>query len=110
MSPLKTIIFREIKENYAESHHLTDDELNALMFHNKDSLRLSLTGFVIIRNVFTAYSFEIPDTLKTKHQMGLSKMQFPYFFTKRRLIVFSEVDASMITLCGGIVQFLETYC
>jgi hypothetical protein len=35
-------------------------------------------------------------------------MEYPYFFTKSRLILFSEMDSMVIKLHGGIEGFLET--
>ncbi len=109
VTPLKAAIFVEIRNKHAVSAALTDDELNKLIFHHPDGLRLSLGGFVTVKNIFTAYSFEIPDTIKAKHRQSLSKMEYPYFFTARRLILFSEMDASIIKLAGGVKEFLEIY-
>lgn len=70
---------------------------------------MSSTGMAMLKKIFTAYVFEIPETIKAKHQFGMSKMEFPYFFTKRRLVLFSEMDAMVIKLHGGIEGFLENY-
>lgn len=110
MSPLKKAIFSEVRSTHDEAGSLSDEQLNHLLFHHPDGLRLSLKGFLVIKNIFTAYSFEIPDTIKSKHQKSLSKMEYPYFFTKKRLILFSEMDAMVIKLHGGIQGFLETFC
>ncbi len=110
MHPLKTAIFVEVRSKYEESTNLTDEQLNHLLFHHPDGLRLSLKGFLVIKSIFTAYSFEIPDTIRSKHQKSLGKMEYPYFFTKKRLILFSEMDAMVIKLHGGVQGFLETYC
>jgi hypothetical protein len=108
VSPLKKAIFAEIRKHTIEYSEKSDEELQRLFFHHNDGLRLSLTGFMQCKSIFTAYSFEIPETIKTKHRFGLSKLEYPYFFTKRRLVLFSEMDASMVKLCGGIEQFLES--
>lgn len=107
MTPLKKAIFEEIRKHFEEANDLDDRQLNNLLFHTPGSLRLSLKGFVMIKSIFTAYSFAIPDTMKSKHCFGMSKMEYPYFFTKRRLILFSEMDASVIKLSGGVENFLE---
>jgi len=109
MIPLKSAIFIEVKKNYPESETLSDYQLNKLLFHHPDGLRLSLKGFVVIKKIFTAYSFELPDTIRSRHQFGMSKMEYPYFFTKKRLILFSEMDAMVIKLHGGVQGFLENY-
>ena len=108
MGPLKKAIFTEIRNKHEKATPLDDNQLNCLLFHHPDGLRLSLTGFIVIKAIFTAYSFEIPDTLKSRHQRGMSKMEYPYFFTARRLILFSEMDAMVVKLAGGIEAFLET--
>jgi hypothetical protein len=108
MTPLKNAIFVEVRKNHDEANALNDDQLNKLLFHHPDGLRLSLKGFIVIKNIFTAYSFEIPETIKTRHQFGMSKMEYPYFLTKRRLVLFSEMDAMVIKIHGGIEGFLET--
>ena len=108
MSALKKAIFVEVRKINDAAAALDDGQLNTLLFHHRDGLRLSLTGFRVIKSIFTAYSFEIPETLKSRHQRGMSKMEYPYFFTPRRLILFSEMDAMVVKLAGGIEAFLET--
>ena len=110
MQPLKLSIFAEVKAKFEEASALSDDQLNNLLFHHPGGLRLSLKGFLVIKSLFTAYSFEMPDTIKSRHQKSLGKMEYPYFFTKRRLILFSEMDATVIKLHGGVQGFLESYC
>jgi hypothetical protein len=112
MSPLKLAIFGEVRKNHPDDDltNLTDTEMNHLLFHHPDGLRLSLQGFVQLKGIFTAYSFPLPDTIKSKHQKSLGKMEYPYFFTKKRLILFSEMDAMVIKLHGGVQGFLETFC
>lgn len=105
---LKTAIFTEVRKTFEESEQWDDLQLNTLMFREPDGLRLSLKGFMITKKIFTAYSFEIPVELKSRHRIGMSKMEFPYFLTSRRLVLFSEMDSSVIKLAGGIENFLET--
>jgi hypothetical protein len=110
MNPLKIAIFGEVKNKHEEAQPLTDEQLNHLLFHHPDGLRLSLKGFLVIKSLFTAYSFEIPDTIKSRHQRSLGKMEYPYFFTQKRLILFSEMDAMVVKLHGGVQGFLEAFC
>lgn len=107
MTPLKIAIFNEVRRNHEKAATLNDEQLNKLLFHHKDGLRLSYSGFIIVKNIFTVYSFEIPETIVSRHQAGMAKMEYPYFFTKRRLMLFSEMDAMTIKLSGGVEQFLE---
>ena len=107
MNPLKLLIFNEIKKQTPELSLLTDEELNNLIFHHPAGLRLSLTGFRIIKKIFTAYSFELPNTIKSRHHLGMGQMTYPYYLTSKRLVLFSEMDAMVIKLHGGVQGFLE---
>lgn len=107
MNPLKEAIFVEVRKIHLELSTLSNNELNNLLFYNPSMLRLSLKGFIVIKGIFTTYSFELPTTLKSRHWKNLSTLTYPYFFTKKRLILFSGSDATMITICGGIESFLD---
>jgi hypothetical protein len=107
MNPLKKSIFIEIRNSYLEYKNASDEDLNKIIFHMPAGLRLSLRGFIVVKSIFTAYSFEIPITIKTRHRKNMSTFVYPYFFTKNRLILFSSMDAMTISLCGGLEQFLE---
>ncbi len=109
MDSLKVAIFSEVRKHHNKSENLSDDELNGLIFHHATGKRLTFPGFLILKNIFTVYSFEIPITLKAKHQIGMDSMEYPYYLTSKRLVLFSEMDASIIKLSGGIEGFLETY-
>jgi len=108
MNQLKVAIFNEVRVNHEKSRDLSDEQLNQLIFHHADGLRLTFPGFLILKNIFTVYSFEIPVTLKSRHRQGMSKMEFPYFLSNKRLVLFSEMDAMVIKLHNGIEGFLET--
>lgn len=106
MHALKHLLFAELRKINQED--LTDEQMNNVIFHNPAGLRLTLNGFVQVKTIFTAYSFEISESIKSKHRQALSKLEYPYFLTRRRLVVFSEVDAMMIKLQGGVENFLES--
>jgi hypothetical protein len=108
MSLLKAAIFNEVRRHHEKSVDLTDEELNQKIFHTPNGLRLTFQGFLILKNIFTVYSFEMDVTLTAKHHIGMSVMEYPYYITTRRLILFSEMDAMVIKLQGGIKGFLET--
>jgi hypothetical protein len=108
MNPLKIAIFDEIRRTFEKSSSLTNEQLNGIMFRSMDSLRLSKTGFILLQTIFTAYPFDIPYTLKSKHQLAMAKMVFPYYISPTKLVLFSDMDASIIMMSGGIEQFLES--
>lgn len=107
MHPLKIAIFAEIKLQNDELREMDNAMMNKTLFHHPNGLRLSAKGFASVRKVFTVYSFEIPESIRSKHYRALSNLEYPYFFTKRRLYIFSELDAMTIKLSGGIERFLE---
>jgi hypothetical protein len=107
MQPLKTAIFKELRATTNKVDAFTDEQLNDVMFHHSDSLRLSYGGYLWMGKMFTAYQFPVPNTLKSKHQIGLSKMEYPYYITPNRLVLFSDTDAMVVKLAGGIERFLE---
>ena len=109
VTPFKKMLFEEVRKFETDTIPMDDIELNKYLFHWPDGLRLSLAGFRIIKKQFTAYSFEMPVTIRAKHQMALAKMEYPYAIWRKRLILFSEMDAMVVKLAGGITQFLETY-
>lgn len=109
MGSLKTAIFSEVRTHHEKSANHTDEQLNQLIFHNGSGLRLTFPGFLILKNIFTVYSFEMDCELKARHHIGMAKMGYPYYMTTKRLILFSEMDATVIKLQGGVKQFLENY-
>lgn len=108
MSALKNAIFNEVKIKHESAGKLDNLQLNKLMFYHTDGMRLTFSGFVIIKAIFTAYSFGLPVDVKSRHRAAMSKIEYPYFFTPTRLILFSEMDATVIKLAGGVLPFLET--
>ncbi len=108
MVPIKVAIFSEIRKQNKKFANVDDDELNQTLFVNASGLRLTFPGFLILKNIFTVYSFDMDITITAKHQIGMASMMFPYYINPKRLILFSEMDAVVIKLQGGVKGFLET--
>jgi hypothetical protein len=108
MNPLKIEIFGEVKKQFPEFAALDDVKLNNLIFHHPSGLRLSTVGYRVIKKILTPYSFELPNTIKSRHQFGLGQMTYPYYLTSKRIVLFSDMDAMVVKLHGGIQGFLET--
>lgn len=109
LTPIKVLVFAEIRKSDAETEHIGDVELNKMLFVKPSSFRLSLSGFVKLKKIFTAFSFELPAEIMPRHKISLAKMEFPYFLTVSRLVLFSEKDSAVIKLSGGLVPFLDNY-
>ncbi len=108
MNDLKVAIFDEVRKSNIKYVNYSYDELNQLVFHHSTGLRLTYSGFLILKNIFTVYSFEMDAELTARHHIGMDKMSYPYYITAVRFILFSSMDASIIKLCGGVKGFLET--
>ena len=100
-------LLRELIAACSELSNLTVEEANTAVFRSSESPRLSYFGFLAMRTQFPAYSFEISNPMKVKNLIALGKLSYPYYFTGKRLVVFSESDATMITLTGSVELFLE---
>lgn len=105
ISPLKSLIFKEVKNKYEKHKGLSDEDLDQLMFRTEH--RLTFSGFVLLKHIFTAYSFEIPITLKARHYIGMSVLSSPYFLTSKKLVLFSSEDALIVKLSGSVELFLH---
>lgn len=103
----KRALLEELIKETPSLQTKTLSEVNVLVFRNAGILRLTYTGYVIMRGQFAAYSFEIARPMKSRTLVALSKLAYPYFITSKRLVVFSEMDAAMITLAGDVETFLE---
>ncbi len=107
MIPLKKLIFSELRQVYSDLETADDETLDKIIFYHRDGLRLKKIGFSYLKNIFTIYIFDLPQSLKSKHRIGMSKMSYPYYFTASKLVLFSELDSLVIKLQGGIEGFLE---
>lgn len=107
MTPLKVAIFDEVRKTHDPGKIYTNDQLNTLLFYHQDAVRLTFHGYLILKKIFTVYSFELTTPLMARHQIGMSVMEFPYYISSKRLILFSEMDSMMIKLQGSVEIFLE---
>jgi len=109
MEPLRQAIISEVIKKTPELEKFTVDQLNQDFFL-PSSHRLTYYGLQCVKNVFTPYSFDIGADLhlKSKHYIALSNtMTYPYYLSQNKLILFSEMDAMVIKLCGNVKIFLD---
>lgn len=104
---LKPAIFNEVRLHHEKSRNCSDQELNQIIFHHNSGMRLTFTGFLILKKIFTVYSFQMASGMKSRHYIGMNTLSYPYYMTSTRLILFSEMDAMAVKLSGSIMQFLE---
>jgi hypothetical protein len=111
MSELKQTIFNEIKAAGSGSEKITNEQLEAHMFVTQEGLRLSYSGLLLMQEQFTSHVIDISGiTFKSRHLIAISNLfKYPYYLSKKKLILFSESDAIMIQLSGGVEAFLTLY-
>ena len=105
---LKVKIFSKLRSEVPDFTEMEDPRLNAIIFHHPSGLRLSQTGFAALRRFFDTYKFDIPENMKSRCNQALDKLEYPYYFVAKRIYVFSELDATMIKLSGGVDSFLDS--
>jgi len=106
---LKEAIISEIRKNKPEFENKADDYMVAELFLHPAALRLSYYGYIQCKDIFTSYSFNLDDSIKSKHLINLSKvMNYPYYLNTHKLILFSKSDSMMIKLSGSVNIFLES--
>ena len=111
MQELKHRIMSEVRDEVTVFAECTLEEMSAHFFLYPTTLRLTSAGYKHLRQVFTAYPFDIDkQLLRPKHLIALADaMEYPYYITHSSLVVFSDSDAMIIKLCGTVEKFLETY-
>ena len=109
MATLKSEIFTLIREKLPLYVKYTDEELDKIVFHTHETIRLSQQGYKILSGIKKFYVFIIPQDLASKHSMALSSLSGPFYRSMKRIYIFSDDDALMIELSGGIEQFLNKY-
>ena len=109
MEKIKIAVVEEIKKCKDSVAHVDTERLCNEVFSCPSSLRLTYSGYLLTKYAFKEYSFDIRGvSLVPKHLISLGKtMQFPYYITVSKLVVFSEADAVVIKLCGSVHKFLE---
>lgn len=71
------------------------------IFYNKHTLRLKLSGARALQKEYESWELE-PPVMSAGNMISLmKKMTFPYFVDKKKLILFTEVDAMFAKLAGA---------
>ena len=75
-----------------------------------EGLRLTYLGNELLKRNFTFYEFNHDITPTPKMYLFLDrKMQWPYYFTKKKMVLFNQDDAAWYRLNGNDIEaFLET--
>jgi len=71
------------------------------IFYNHTTMRLKLSGARALQKEYENWEFEPPSMSAGNMINFMRKMTFPYYIDKKRLILFTEVDAMFAKLAGA---------
>lgn len=83
-------------------------EIISFMFKRTQGLRLTRGGDKILSRYLPNYRFPHHYHFKAKHLIQITR-QFtsPYYIGLRVVTLYSDEDAMMVKLCGGLTEFLD---
>lgn len=80
----------------------------AHVFFRPNNIRLSYDGNRLLSKICESYPFKHNNTFKPKHLIELTrKFKLPYYMSSNYIVVYSEVDAVLLTLIGDPNEFLS---
>jgi hypothetical protein len=77
------------------------------VFKNDKGTRFTGQGFELASTIWKAYTVKLPENYKILNRTLLmldSKMEWPYYLSKRKLVLFSEMDAFEFSLYQGDIN------
>lgn len=78
-----------------------------MVFKNEKGTRFTGTGFELAKTIWKTYTIKLPDNYRTLNRTLLmldDRMEWPYYLSKRKLVLFSEMDAFEFTLYQGDIN------
>lgn len=77
------------------------------VFKNSKGTRFTGLGFDLASSLWKAYTIKLPQDYRIANRTLLmldSRMEWPYYLSKKKLILFSELDAFEFTLYTGDIN------
>ncbi len=77
------------------------------VFKNEKGTRFTGKGFELAKVLWKTYTINLPENYRTLNRTLLmldSRMTWPYYLSKRKLVLFSEMDAFEFTLYQGDIN------
>jgi hypothetical protein len=77
------------------------------IFKNSKGTRFTGLGFDLASFLWKTYTIKLPQDYKIVNKTLLmldSRMEWPYYLSKRQLVLFSEMDAFEFTLYSGDIN------
>lgn len=77
------------------------------IFKNEKGTRFTGQGYELAKALWQSYTVKLPENYRTLNRTLLmldSRMTWPYYLSKRKLVLFSEMDAFEFTLYQGDIN------
>jgi hypothetical protein len=98
---ISKLVFEEIQKS-------VDKPLNFFqVFKNNKGTRFTGLGFDLASFLWKTYTVKLPQDYRIANKTLLmldSRMEWPYYLSKKKLILFSEMDAFEFTLYSGDIN------
>lgn len=102
-------IAMELKMHFLELKDKSAGDIMSMVFRSSANLRLTGVGKTAYSRVHPAFIYKHDHNLLPRHLMGIAReITAPYYLSDTLFVIFSEEDAMMIKLCGGVNKFIET--
>ena len=99
--PISKQVFKEIETS-------VQHELNFFqIYKNTKGTRFTAQGFDLARSIWKTYPIKFPKEYKVLNRTLLmldQRMTWPYYLSKRQLVLFNEMDAFEFTLYQGDIN------
>jgi len=84
------------------------EKLAPVIFFRPGTVRLTYKGYVILKKIYTEYSFP-KDELTSKQLIALYRNSaYPYYIGSRKLSLFDGEDAFAVKMYGSIEEWLDS--
>lgn len=78
-----------------------------MIYKNKKGTRFTGLGYELAKDIWKSYSIKLPETYVTVNRTLLmldNRMTWPYYLSKRKLVLFNEMDAFEFSLYQGDIN------
>ena len=108
MDDLICKILDDIANNSRAS--INKDELKTAVFFRPPSIRLTYTGYVILRKLYDEHTFPLVN-ISNQDLINLYRhSHYPYYIGGTKIAIFDGEEAFAIILQGGMREWLDNLC
>lgn len=84
-------------------------DIESEIFYRPGNIRLTYKGNMRLARLCNSYAFDHDIAFCAKHLIAIAReLIYPYYLTSGILVLYSETDAAMVSLHGGVREFIES--